>query len=43
MDREHRMSASPDEIKVREVVKAVIRGLKYTVSLLEKVLKGEPV
>jgi len=31
---------SPD---VRRLVKALIRGLKFTVSLLEKVLKGEEV
>jgi hypothetical protein len=32
-----------DEILKREVLKAVIRGLKFMASLLEKVLKGEPV
>jgi len=37
------MNASLEEIKVRDVIMAIIRGLKYTVSLLEKVLKGEPV
>jgi len=30
-----------DEINIRDVVKAVIRGLKLTVALLEKILKGE--
>jgi len=29
--------------ELREVVKALIRGLKFTTALLEKVLKGEPV
>jgi hypothetical protein len=32
-----------NEISVRQLVRALIRGLKFTVSLLEKVLKGEPV
>lgn len=27
----------------RDVLRAVIRGLKFMASLLEKVLKGEPV
>ncbi len=27
----------------RQTIKALIRGLKFTVSLLEKVLKGEEV
>lgn len=31
------------EISAREIIRALIRGLKFTVSLLEKVLKGEPV
>lgn len=30
-----------DEINIRDVIKAVIRGLKLTVALLEKILKGE--
>jgi hypothetical protein len=29
--------------EVREVIKALIRGLKFTIALLEKVLRGEPV
>jgi len=27
----------------KKLIKALIRGLKYTVSLLEKVLKGEEI
>ncbi len=27
----------------KKIVKALIRGLKYTISLLEKVLKGEDI
>jgi len=27
----------------KQIIKALIRGLKFTVSLLEKVLKGEKV
>jgi len=30
-----------DEMK--QLIKAIIRGLRFTVSLLEKVLKGEPI
>ncbi len=28
---------------IRQMIKALIRGFKFTVSLLEKVLKGEPI
>ena len=28
---------------VKKILTAIIRGLKYTVSLLEKVLKGEDI
>lgn len=31
------------EISNRQIIKALIRGLKFMVSLLEKVLRGEPV
>lgn len=27
----------------KQIVKALIRGMKYTIQLLEKVIKGEPV
>lgn len=32
-----------EEISVKEVIRALIRGLKFTVSLLEKVMKGEQI
>jgi hypothetical protein len=35
--------AVEDKIELREVVKAFIRGLKFTISLLEKVLNHEPI
>jgi len=31
------------EVSNREILRAIIRGLKFLASLLEKVLKGEPV
>lgn len=27
----------------KQIIRAIIRGLKFTVSLLEKVLAGEPI
>ena len=32
-----------DKIEISTVIKALIRGFKFTISLLEKVLKGESV
>jgi hypothetical protein len=32
-----------EEISVREAIRALIRGFKFTVSLLEKVMKGESI
>ena len=29
--------------ETKQMIKAIIRGLKFTVSLLEKVLKGEQI
>jgi hypothetical protein len=29
--------------ETKQLIKAIIRGIKFTISLLEKVLKGEPV
>jgi len=37
------MGASPDEINIRDVIRAIIRGMKLTVALLEKILKGEKI
>lgn len=31
------------KIETEQLIKALIRGLKFMVSLLEKVVKGEPV
>jgi hypothetical protein len=27
----------------KQIIRAIIRGLKFTVSLLEKIIKGEPI
>lgn len=32
-----------DKIEIREVIKAFIRGLRFMISLLEKVLNHEPI
>jgi hypothetical protein len=32
----------PDD-RTTSMIRAIIRGLRFTISLLEKVLKGEPI
>ena len=31
------------EIQNRDIITAIIRGLKFTISLLEKIMKGEKI
>lgn len=37
------MKTTEQDIDLKKIVIAIIRGLKFTISLLEKVLKGEPI
>ncbi len=37
------MADTPKKDDYKSIILALIRGLKFTISLLEKVLRGEPI
>lgn len=42
-ERQRKENYLANEIKPEQIIRAIIRGLKFMVSLLEKVLRGEEV